>query len=117
MQNLLTITFEAHHAELNHHRRYEITVGRDLLDDWAVSIRYGRTGQWGREQRFAGTEASELKAIVRERLRRRLSASRRIGCAYRLKDFSTADGFDAEFWLPSEVMARFVAAPVGRHGA
>jgi len=111
MQKLLTVAFEAHHAELDHHRRYEITVGRDLLDDWIVSVRYGRTGQRGREQRFGGAEASALKAIVRERLRRRLSASRRIGCAYRLKEFSAVDGFDAEFWLPSEVMGRFFGKP------
>ena len=109
MQNLLTVAFEAHHGELNHHRRYEITVGRDLLDDWIVSVRYGRTGQPGREQRFGGAETSELKAIVQERLRRRLSASRRIGCAYRLKEFSAADGFNVESWLPSEIMGRFFA--------
>jgi hypothetical protein len=107
MQNLLTVAFEAHHAELNHHRRYEITIGRDLLDDWTVSIRYGRAGQRCREQRLGAAETSGLKAIVHERLRRRLSASRRIGCAYRLKEFSTVEGFNVESWLPSEVMARF----------
>src|ERR1017187_2629005 len=32
----------------NHHRRYQITVGCDLLNDWTVIIRYGRTGQGGR---------------------------------------------------------------------
>ena len=45
MDNLLTVAFEAHHAEKNHHRRYEVTVGRDLLDDWTVAVRYGRIGQ------------------------------------------------------------------------
>lgn len=38
MDNLLRVAFEAHHSFRNHHRRYEITVGRDLLDDWIVSI-------------------------------------------------------------------------------
>jgi hypothetical protein len=52
--NLLTVAFEAHHAERNHHRRCEVTVGRDLLDDWTVAIRYGRAGRGGREERFAG---------------------------------------------------------------
>ena len=33
---------EAHHAERNHHRRYEATLGRDLFGDWSVTIRYGR---------------------------------------------------------------------------
>ena len=49
MDNLLTVAFEAHNAEKNHHRRYQVTLGRDLLDDWTVAIRYGRTGQGGRE--------------------------------------------------------------------
>lgn len=39
MDNLLTVAFEAHHAERNHHRRYEVRIGRDLLDDWTVAIR------------------------------------------------------------------------------
>lgn len=107
MDNLLTVAFEAHHAENNHHRRYEITVGRDLLNDWTVSIRYGRTGRGGRELRYAGPEADELRAVVRDRLRRRRSAPKRIGCGYQLTALSTAKGFDATAWLPGEVMAGF----------
>ena len=49
MDNLLTLALEAHNAEKNHHRRYQVTLGRDLLDHWTVAIRYGRTGQAGRE--------------------------------------------------------------------
>jgi hypothetical protein len=45
MDNLMTVVFEAYNTELNHHRRYQITVGRDVLDDWTVSICYGRSGQ------------------------------------------------------------------------
>ena len=107
MQNLLTIAFEAHHMERNHHRRYEIVIGRDLLDDWTVSICYGRTGMGGHVLQYGGLQAAELQAIVRERLRRRLSAPRRIGCPYRLTSFNAANGFDATTWLPLEVMAQF----------
>jgi predicted DNA-binding WGR domain protein len=52
MDNLLTATFEAHHGGKNHHRRYEVTVGRDLFDDWTVAIRYGRIGPPGQERRY-----------------------------------------------------------------
>ena len=107
MDNLLNVAFEAHHAEMNHHRRYEITVGRDLLDDWTVSIRYGRTGQGCRVLRYAGQDADKLQSIVKERLRRRLSAPRRIGCRYRLNELSAVPGFDAETWLPGELMSQF----------
>jgi hypothetical protein len=107
MDNLLTVAFEAHSQEGNHHRRYQITVGRDLLDVWTVAIRYGRTGEGGREMRFASPKPEEMRAVIRDRLRRRLSAPNRIGCPYRLTALSSAPGFDPSAWLPGEVMARF----------
>jgi hypothetical protein len=109
MDNLLTVAFEAHNAELNHHRRYQITVGRDLLDEWTVAICYGRSGQGGQMKRFASPEAEEVRTIILDRLRRRLSAPRRIGCPYRLTTLNSAPGFDASAWLPGKVMARFFA--------
>ena len=56
-----------------------------------------------------------MRAVIRDRLRRRLSAPKRIGCPYRLAAFSSAVGFNAADWLPGEVMARFFA-PVGSEG-
>jgi len=111
MHDLLTVAFEAHHPELNYHRRYQIRVGRDLLRDWTVSIQYGRTGQRGQEQQhFIARTAEEGRRMVRERLQRRLSAPQRIGCPYRLTEFRAADGFDAAWWLPGEVMGKFFVA-------
>jgi predicted DNA-binding WGR domain protein len=107
MDNMLTVAFEAHNAARNHHRHYAVTIGRDLLDDWTVAICYGRSGQPGREVRYAAAEADAMQAIIRDRLRRRLSAPKRIGCPYRLAGFSAAPGFDAAAWLPSEIMAKF----------
>ncbi|WP_152053065.1 WGR domain-containing protein [Tautonia marina] len=107
MDNLLTIALEAHSEERNHHRRYEIVVGRDLLDDWTVAIHYGRVGQGGQAKRYASAKADDMKAIVRERLLRRLSAPKRIGCPYRLAAFNAGPGIDIQSWLPGEVMARF----------
>jgi predicted DNA-binding WGR domain protein len=110
MDNLLSLAFEAHSVENNHHRHYAVTLGRDLLDDWTVAIRYGRTGQAGQERRYAAAEPDEIRAIIRDRLRRRLSAPKRIGCAYHLSAFSAAPSFDAAAWLPGDVMARFFQA-------
>jgi predicted DNA-binding WGR domain protein len=107
MDNLLTLAIEAHHAGKNHHRRYRITVGRDLLDEWTVAIHYGRTGQGGQEKRFASPQAEPMRQIIRERLRRRLSATRRTGCAYRLTSLDVAEGFDSAAWLPGEILAKF----------
>jgi len=100
MENLLTIALEAHNDDLNRHRRYEITVGRDLLEDWTLSIRYGRVGSGCQTQRFASSDQSSLRAIICERLRRRRSATRRIGCDYKLRGFDAVAGFDASAWLP-----------------
>jgi predicted DNA-binding WGR domain protein len=110
MDNLLTIVFEAHNAEKNHHRRYQLTVGRDLLKDWTVAICYGRTGQGGRELRYAASEAEEMRAVIRDRLRRRLSAPKRIGCPYQLVAFNAAPGFEASAWRPGDIIARFFQA-------
>ena len=107
MDNLLTIAFEAHNDEKNHHRRYQIVLGRDMLDDWTVGIHYGRCGQRSQEKRFASTRAEEMQALIRTRLRRRLTAPKRIGCAYRLSTFNIAPGFDPSKWLPGDVMAQF----------
>jgi len=82
-------------------------LGRDLLADWTVAICYGRTGQAGREICYAAPNEEPIRAIIRDRLRRRLSAPKRIGCPYRLAAFSAAPGFNAAAWLPGEVMARF----------
>ncbi len=110
MDNLLSVAFEAHHPEKNHHRRYELVIGRDLLDAWTVAIQYGRAGQRGREQRFASPQCEDMRAVVRDRLRRRLSAPRRIGCPYRLTAYSAAPGFDGFSWLPGDIMAGFFQA-------
>ena len=57
---------EAHNAADNHHRRYAVTVGRDLLGDWTVAVRFGRTGQ---ERRYASPRPEAMQAVVRDRLR------------------------------------------------
>jgi WGR domain len=107
MDSLLTLTFEAHHVARNHHRHYEVRIGRDLLEDWTVTIRYGRIGQHGQERRYGSPEPDVLRAILRDRLCRRLSAPKRIGCPYHLAAFSKAPGFDAAAWLPGDILERF----------
>lgn len=113
MDSLLALVFEAHNAPRNHHRRYEICVGRDLFDDWTVSIRYGRVGQRGQERRYGARAPEALRAIIRESLRRRLSAPRRIGCAYRMTSFTHVEELDTAAWLPADVLNRLLAAPHG----
>lgn len=107
MDNLLTVTFEAHNFEKNHHRRYAIRIGRDLFDAWTLTIGHGRCGQAGHETRFASSQVEAMQRIVSERLRRRSSAPTRIGCHYKLASLDIAQGFDLNAWLPDEVIAPF----------
>lgn len=108
MDNLLSISLEAHHPERNHHRWYEISVGHDLLGDWTVCIRYGRTGQSGQERRFSTSDAKAIKAVIHEHLQKRLSAPRRIGCAYQLREVTSATGMNVEDHLPGETLSKFM---------
>ena len=107
MDNLLTVALEAYNPEKNHHRRYQVRLGRDLFDDWTVEIHYGRCGQGGQGKQFTSPKAAEMKALIQDRLRRRLSAPKRVGCRYRLAGYSAAPGFDAAAWLPGEMMAKY----------
>jgi len=79
MDNLMTIAFEAHSSRttpppLPGH------VGRDLLDDWTVAIRYGRTARADKKKRFASPKAEEMRPSSATGSGRRLSAHE----AYRL---------------------------------
>lgn len=109
MLNLLTIALEAHSDERNHHRRYEVAVGRDLLGHWVVTVRYGRVGQPLREIQYGSPDPERARTIVHERLRRRLSAPRRIGCGYRMVGFAVASGVDATAWCPGGMLAAMLA--------
>lgn len=100
MDNLLNMVLEAHNPARNHHRRYELIVGRDLFGEWTLTVRYGRIGTLGQSQRFSSRNPGELQRIMRERLRGRRGSSRRIGCSYRLTVCSSSSRFDSAAWLP-----------------
>lgn len=116
MLDLLTIALEAQSDELNHHRRYEVSVGRDLLGDWVVTVRYGRVGGPLRELRFGSADPEKARAIVRDRLRRRLSAPKRIGCGYGIRALSEPTALNAAEWVPAAVMLGLLAPPVSGEG-
>lgn len=107
MFDLLTIALEAHSDERNHHRRYEVSVGRDLLGDWVVTVRYGRVGKPLRELRYGSTSIDTAREVVNDRLKQRVSAPKRIGCAYQLRGFNTATDFDRA-WVPASVLAQLL---------
>jgi predicted DNA-binding WGR domain protein len=107
MDNLLTVSLEAHNTERNHHRRYEIQLGRDLFGDWTVCLLYGRMGRAGQMVRHSGPDPEPLRQVIRASLRRRLTAPTRIGCTYTLRELTAAGDIDVAFWLPAGTLSAF----------
>lgn len=105
MSEVLVLRLEAHSDERNHHRRYEVSVDRDLLEHWVVTIRYGRVGAPLREVRLGGADVATAKAVVEHRLRRRLSAPKRIGCRYTVREINVAGDVVLADWVPPPLLA------------
>ncbi|GAB5405698.1 MAG: hypothetical protein Aurels2KO_39290 [Aureliella sp.] len=106
MENLMSLALEAHNPQKNHHRRYEIEIGRDLFEEWTLSIRYGRVGRVGQAKLFSSKHIEELEPIIRERLRRRITSRNRIGCSYKVVKLEEADSFSAGCVLANELLER-----------
>ena len=105
----LVLELEARDAAGNRHRAYALEVGQDLLRDWVVTLRFGRAGRTGRGGRvltYAVADREAARRFVRARLKRRLTARRRIGCAYRLTRAAVGEGEDLAAWVPMELLAR-----------
>ena len=107
MLGLLTIELEAHNPAANHHRSYALAIGRDLFGAWTVTIAYGRTGTAGHVQILSAATEAGARQLVHARLRRRLSAPRRIGCPYHLIRLEGAQGLTPTDWLPQDMPTLF----------
>ena len=100
MDGLLRLRMEAHNPDRNHHRWYEVRLGRDLFGQWVVTIGYGRAGFAGQSLVYSDTDAGVARDVIRHFLQRRASAPRRIGCEYRVRELTAVPGLDNGFWLP-----------------
>ncbi|WP_158932646.1 WGR domain-containing protein [Acidisphaera sp. S103] len=81
----LCIKLEARSPAHRCHRAYEIAVSPDLFGAWLVEMSYGRIGTFGRVKARSFSTADGAAAEVKACLRKRSSAPRRIGVAYRLR--------------------------------
>jgi predicted DNA-binding WGR domain protein len=64
-------------------RDYEINATPDLFGHWIVSLQWGRIGARGQSRVCSFAEHPNAERFVRNTLRRRASAQKRIGVAYR----------------------------------
>jgi predicted DNA-binding WGR domain protein len=104
MDNLLSLVMQAHSPERNHHRQYQVRVGKDLFDQWTARITYGRVGTRGKECCFVSREPNELIRIIRQKLLARLSAPRRIGCSYVVTAIEECAEAPMTTWIPDLVL-------------
>jgi predicted DNA-binding WGR domain protein len=94
MLNLCSIELQAHNPARNCHRRYAMSIGRDLFGAWTLAVEYGRVGRAGQVQRYAADSATDLGRLVRAKLKKRESSVRRNGCDYQVTGTQRGDIFD-----------------------
>ena len=86
MTPVFSLFLEAHNADKNHHRFYQIEVSKNLFSLWTVETRYGRTGTYGSaggQRRLRVAESwEEAQSLVHRILKKRKSAIKRIGTNY-----------------------------------
>ena len=81
----LRIRLEARSAAHRCFRAYGIAVGQDLFGAWMVEMNYGRIGTAGRTKVRSFCTREDAQAQVDACLRKRATAPRRIGVAYRVQ--------------------------------
>lgn len=108
MDNLLCIRLEAHHPQRNHHRFYELAIGRDLFGLWTLTLHYGRTGQQWHKRQFSSSDAGILKRQIQHCLKVRETAPQRLGCRYRLVSIEQTDQCPVSDWFPEAWLQPFL---------
>jgi len=84
--NLLSLHLQACSPEKNIFRAYNIWLGQDLFGDWMLSVNYGRIRTKGTNRVYIFPSREEALKKLTFILRKRSSASKRIGCSYKLID-------------------------------
>ena len=87
------ITLEARNPARGCLRHYRVEAGTDLFGVWLVEISYGRIGAVGRSRSYVVRDEAEARRLVRRILKRRTTAPRRIGVAYRILDLIDPAGW------------------------
>lgn len=84
---------EACDPERGRFRAYRLEAGTDLFGAWLVDVTYGRIGTRGRTIRYLARDEEDSKRLVRQSMKRRGTARKRIGVGYQLKEMSDPAGW------------------------
>lgn len=86
MNETFHIKLEAKNPEKGNFRAYEIDAGPDLLGQWHIEVRYGRIGRRGRLVTYSAADDVSAAVIIRQCLKKRSSAPKRIGVPYKIRE-------------------------------
>ena len=89
--NLLSLHLQACSPERNIFRAYSLWLGQDLFGDWMVSVTYGRLRTKGTTRLYVFSSKEDALKKLTAILRKRSSAPKRLGCAYKLVDYQRDD--------------------------
>lgn len=88
MLDAFNALLEARNPECGCFRSYRLDAGTDLFGTWVVEITFGRIGSRGTKIRHAVTDEVSAKKLVRQNIRRRASAPKRIGTSYQTRELN-----------------------------
>src|SRR5512147_1852288 len=107
------ITLEARNPARGCLRHYRVEAGTDLFGAWVVVISYGRIGTAGRSRSFVVRDEDDARRLAQSILKRRATAPRRIGVAYRILELVDPGGW-AGLYGSVETAEQRNANPQGR---
>lgn len=82
------IQLRAKYPPKNIYRWYKIRVDKNLFGEWCLYLSYGRIGQRGQLKLSFWNDLSLLLRQLKSILRKRLNATKRIGCNYEIISFA-----------------------------
>lgn len=81
------ICLHAKNPAQNIRRWYTLRVDKNLLGEWCLYLSYGRIGQRGQLKQSFWKDITLLLRQLKAILRKRLNATKRIGCNYEIISF------------------------------
>jgi predicted DNA-binding WGR domain protein len=81
------ISLHAKNPPQNICRWYSIRVDKTLFGEWCLYLTYGRIGQRGQLKLSFWSDVNLLLRQLKAILRKRLNATKRIGCNYEIVEF------------------------------
>ncbi|MBS0155180.1 MAG: WGR domain-containing protein [Nitrospira sp.] len=91
------IKLEARNPEKGHFRAYSIDAGQDMFGHWNIEVHFGRIGRRGRSVTYSAADDAAAAAIIQHCLRRRVTAPKRIGVHYSVRELIDPRGLSAMY--------------------